>query len=330
MNRGYEDEVNFRKEQERRRKMEEDELDRKRLEGLKRQDELEYQMRKEQKNRLLSEQLNDLDKYNRKKELDNLKKAEEGKENKKLFDEENQRMLGPYNQYRNRLNDLNNKIYGNVYKYNDLMNGPINKDAFNAKNDFEFNRIIAEQREKDRENQKKNPLGLDQRLKEMENLKEIDRHFQKEKQNNQKLYKEYLDNQNEVNYLAKLNKPPEDTRPQLLMPAYWYPNRPIPIHKKAKDSLLFSKNPNNYFDKDMNRFFHWDSQYNTLMDYDSSGRYLGDSKLRHNPITCPVNDYYYNKYVNKLKKNSEFIPNPNSRSAGEYYRNSVNPNKITY
>ena len=81
------------KEQERRRKMEEDELDRKRLEGLKRQDELEYQMRKEQKNRLLSEQLNDLDKYNRKKELDNLKKAEEGKENKKLFDEENQRML---------------------------------------------------------------------------------------------------------------------------------------------------------------------------------------------------------------------------------------------
>ena len=82
MNRGYEDEVNFRKEQERRRKMEEDELDRKRLEGLKRQDELEYQMRKEQKNRLLSEQLNDLDKYNRKKELDNLKKAEEGKKTK--------------------------------------------------------------------------------------------------------------------------------------------------------------------------------------------------------------------------------------------------------
>ena len=162
-----------------------------RLEKLeKRQDKLEYQMRKEQKNRLLSEQLNDLDKYNRKKELDNLKKAEEGKENKKLFDEENQRMLGPYNQYRNRLNDLNNKIYGNVYKYNDLMNGPINKDAFNAKNDFEFNRIIAEQREKDRENQKKNPLGLDQRLKDMENLKEIDRQFQKEKQNNQKLYKE--------------------------------------------------------------------------------------------------------------------------------------------
>ena len=135
-------------------------------------------------------------------------------------------------------------------------------------------------KEKDRENQKKNPLGLDQRLKDMENLKEIDRQFQKEKQNNQKLYKEYLDNQNEVNYLAKLNKPPEDTRPQLLMPAYWYPNRPIPIHKKAKDSLLFSKNPNNYFDKDMNRFFHWDSQYNTLMDYDSSGRYGAERCFR--------------------------------------------------
>ena len=36
---------------------------------------------------------------------------------------------------------------------------------------------------------------------------------------------------------------------------------------------------------------------------------IGDSKLRHNPITCPVNDYYYNKYVNKLKKESEIVPN---------------------
>ena len=330
MNRGYEDEANMRREKERRRKMEEAEMDRKRLEGIKRQEEMEYQMRQEQKKRLLNEQLNDLDRYNRKKELDNMKKAEEGKENLKLFDEENQKWLDPYNQYKNKLDAMNNKIYGNVYKYNDFLHDPISKDAFKAKNDFEFNRMIAEQRERDRENQRKNPLGLEQRMKDMENQKELDRQFQKEKQNNQKLYKDYLDNQNEVNYLAKLNKPPEDTRPQLLMPAYWYPNRPIPLHKKAKDSLLFSKNPNNYFDKDMNRFFHWDSQYNTLMDYDNSGKYLGDSRLRHNPITCPVNDYYYNKYVNRLKKNSEYVPNPNSRSAGNIYNGSVNPNKITY
>ena len=36
--------------------------------------------------------------------------------------------------------------------------------------------------------------------------------------------------------------------------------------------------------------------------------------MRHNPITCPVNDYYYNKYINKLKKESEVIPYENDRA----------------
>ena len=36
--------------------------------------------------------------------------------------------------------------------------------------------------------------------------------------------------------------------------------------------------------------------------------------MRHNPITCPVNDYYYNKYINKLKKESEVIPFDNNRT----------------
>ena len=58
----------------------------------------------------------------------------------------------------------------------------------------------------------------------------------------------------------------------------------------------------------MNNFFKGDVSRNTLLDYEGTSRYLGDSKLRHNPITCPVNDYYYNKYVNKLKKESEIIP----------------------
>jgi hypothetical protein len=33
--------------------------------------------------------------------------------------------------------------------------------------------------------------------------------------------------------------------------------------------------------------------------YKERGNYLGDSRLRHNPITCPVDDVEYNKYVNK-------------------------------
>ena len=62
----------------------------------------------------------------------------------------------------------------------------------------------------------------------------------------------------------------------------------------------------------MNGFFKGDASSSTLMDYEGNNRYLGDSKLRHNPITFPVNDYYYNKYVNKLKKESEYIPGKNN------------------
>ena len=62
----------------------------------------------------------------------------------------------------------------------------------------------------------------------------------------------------------------------------------------------------------MDNFFRGDAETNTLLDYEGNNRYLGDSRLRHNPITCPVNDYYYNKYVNKLKKDSEYIPTNNS------------------
>ena len=131
--------------------------------------------------------------------------------------------------------------------------------------------------------------------------------------NRQNLYKEYLDNQNQLDRLNKMKNQGDDMRPQLLMPAYYYPNLPQPIYHKACDSLLASKDQENYFGKDMNKFFRGDASSNTLLDYEGTSRYLGDSKLRHNPITCPVNDYYYNKYVSKLKKESEIIP-VNARS----------------
>jgi hypothetical protein len=308
MIRGYEDEANYRKEQQKRRKMEEIEADRKRLEGMGNQEEQEHKLKNDQKKKLLNEQLNDLDEFNRKKARDQQKKLAEDELNRQLFAEQDRRMLEPLNQYKDRLNNMNNRIYGNVYKYNGILNSPIDNDAFNAKDDYEFNRRIAEQRARERDDRRRNPEGLEERLRDMEQNKYDKGDDLLEKRNNQRLYKQYLDGQNEANYLKKKSQPQEDTRPQLIMPAYWYPNRPIPINRKARDSLLFSKNQNQYFDKDMNKFFRWDSQYNTLMDYDNSGRYLGDSDLRHNPITCPVNDYYYNKYVNKLKKNSEYIP----------------------
>lgn len=159
----------------------------------------------------------------------------------------------------------------------------------------------------------------------MEQEKTIGQQSQREKNDNQKLYREYLDNQNKMNQLNKLTEP-KYFGPQLLMPAYLYPNRPIPLNKKAADSLQFSKQSNKIFDKDMNKFFDWDSQYYTMMDYPNNGRYLGDSMLRHNPITCPVNDYYHNRYINQLKKRSEYIQiSPNDNNIKPLERSSSSP-----
>ena len=145
----------------------------------------------------------------------------------------------------------------------------------------------------------------------LQQKKELEDDAKKKRENDlnrQKLYKEYLDNQNQLDKLNRLKNQRDDMRPQLIMPSYYYPNLPEPIYHKARDSLLASKNQENYFGKSMKKFFSEDASRSTLLDYEGSSRYLGDSKLRHNPITCPVNDYYYNKYVNKLKKESEVIP----------------------
>lgn len=297
------------------------EAEKKSLEHLKYEEELERQRKLDQKNRLYNNAIDDLNNFNRRKELDNLRKAADDEKNKKLMDEQNQKMLIPYQRYRDQLANANDRIYNNAYKYNGILGNPIDQNAFGTRNDFVFNKNIAMQHEREKDELRRNPQGVDERLRNMEKEKELEAKLHQDKLDNQKLYKEYLDNQNEVKNLSKLNAPTEDSRPMLLMPAYFYPNRPVPLYKKAKDSLLFSKNPDNYFDQDMNKFFHWDSQYNTLMDYPNDRKYLGDSRLRHNPITCPVNDYYYNKYVNRLKKNSEYVPPQINKSQPEMKRN---------
>lgn len=294
------------------------------MQSIREQEALEDQKLREQKQRILNQQINDLNDYKKRKEILNRQKELEGLADKKLVEEHDNNRNDSYNAYKNKILDNNRRIYGNAQLFNGLVGSPINKEAFNSKNDFEFNKYVAFQRERERKANRFNPNLHDEIMKEMEKDRQENRKLHQDKLDSQKLYKEYLDNQNEVNYLTKMNQPIEDSRPQLLMPAYWYPNRPIPLHRKARDSLLASKHPKEYFDKDMGRFFHWDSQYATLMDYDINGNYLGDSALRHNPITCPVNDYYYNKYVNRLKKNSEYIPQTN-RSAPR-----VNPRGYNY
>jgi hypothetical protein len=317
--RGYEDEYNARKAQLKKQKELEDAEYRKQFVDVGALEKAEKEKEQAKKKHLLREQMNDLDLINKKKEFENQREKDNDKNMmKNLRDPWGKQ----YNAFKDNLAKKNDRIFGNASKFNNLLGSPLDPNIFNAKNDDEFNKLLAEAKAK--EKNIKDPTELEQALK---NLDEWNKGLKKQKEDNknrQKLYKEYLDNQTELEKLHKIKNNGDDMRPQLLMPAYYYPNLPEPVYHKARDSLLASKNQEEYFGKDMDRFFRGDASSNTLINYEGNNRYLGDSKLRHNPITCPVNDYYYNKYVNKLKKESEYIPGVNNNMNNNNYARSMN------
>ena len=277
---------------------------------------LERQILNQKKKDLFNSQMNDLNNFNNhKNQINELKKLDDIK-TKKLIDYENENFLNEYKIYQNRLKNMNKNIYRNVNDYNNYFK-KINPNIINCNNDYEFNLKIAEEKLENQRLNKFNPVGIEQRIDFMNNLQDEEKNLKEKKLFNQKMYKNYLDNQNKMNKINML-KNNYDYKNNLLLPAYYYPNRPIPIYKKAKDSLLFSKNQSQILNNhNLKKFFEYDSQFNTLIDYENNNNnntYLGDSNLRHNPITCPVNDYNYNKYINLFKKKCEYIPNNNERS----------------
>ena len=308
MMKGYENESDLKREKMRRMKLKQNEEERKKLVDVDAMTRIEKEKERERKRRLYNDQMDDLDKFNRRKELNYLKQKQEDEKIIKNFKNESDKWDLPYNQMQDKLRNSNNRMFGNISKYNNILGEPIDPKVFGAKNDLEFNKMIADQKELRRRQEKLNPNYYNELMKQKKELEEDMKRKRENDINRQKLYKEYLDNQNQLDKLNKLKNQRDDMRPQLIMPSYYYPNLPEPIYHKARDSLLASKNQENYFGKNMNKFFSGDASSNTLLDYEGSSRYLGDSKLRHNPITCPVNDYYYNKYINRLKKESEVIP----------------------
>ena len=319
---GYEDEYNARKLNLKKQKELEDAEERKKFVDVGGLEKAEREKEQIKKKNLLREQLNDLDMINRKKEFENQKEKDD---DKNLIKNQKDPWGKQYLSFRDNLAKKNNRIFGNASKYNNVLGTPVDPNIFNAKNDDEFNKLYAEAQAKERN--KIDPTELNQALKNLDEYKKGLKKQKEDNKNRQKLYKEYLDNQTELDKLNKMKNSGDDMRPQLLMPSYYYPNLPEPVYHKARDSLLASKNQEEYFGKDMDRFFRGDASSNTLINYEGNNRYLGDSKLRHNPITCPVNDYYYNKYVNKLKKESEYIPGRNnnySRSMSMPRDNFVN------
>ena len=323
MMKGYENESDLKREKMRRMKLKQNEEERKKLVNVDAMTRIEKEKERERKRRLYNDQMDDLDKFNRRKELNYLKQKQEDEKIIKNFKNESDKWDLPYNQMQDKLRNSNNRMFGNISKYNNILGDPIDPKVFGAKNDLEFNKMIADQKELRRRQEKLNPNYYNELMKQKKELEEDMKRKRENDINRQKLYKEYLDNQNQLDKLNKLKNQRDDMRPQLIMPSYYYPNLPEPIYHKARDSLLASKNQENYFGKNMNKFFSGDASSNTLLDYEGSSRYLGDSKLRHNPITCPVNDYYYNKYINRLKKESEVIPVDYNRAQNNQRNNLI-------
>ena len=323
MMKGYENESDLKREKMRRMKLKQNEEERKKLVDVDAMTRIEKEKERERKRRLYNDQMDDLDKFNRRKELNYLKQKQEDEKIIKNFKNESDKWDLPYNQMQDKLRNSNNRMFGNISKYNNILGDPIDPKVFGAKNDLEFNKMIADQKELRRRQEKLNPNYYNELMKQKKELEEDMKRKRENDINRQKLYKEYLDNQNQLDKLNRLKNQRDDMRPQLIMPSYYYPNLPEPIYHKARDSLLASKNQENYFGKNMNKFFSGDASSNTLLDYEGSSRYLGDSKLRHNPITCPVNDYYYNKYINRLKKESEVIPVDYNRAQNNQRNNLI-------
>ena len=314
MMKGYENEFNLRRENMKKMKELEDEEDRKRLIDVNALGKDEKEKELERKRKLYNDQMHDLDNFNRRKLLNDLREREEDEKIIKNMPNQIEKLYLPLNRMKDKLRNSNDLMYGHISKYNNIIGEPVDPNTFNAKNDSEYNKMIAEQRAKKRREDKMNPDITNEVLQKKKELEDDTKKKRENDLNRQKLYKEYLDNQNQLDKLNRLKHQNDDMRPQLIMPSYYYPNLPEPIYHKARDSLLASKNQENYFGKSMKKFFGGDASRSTLLDYEETSKYLGDSKLRHNPITCPVNDYYYNKYINKLKKESEVIPFDNNRT----------------
>ena len=138
MMKGYENESDLRREKRRRKKMMENEEERKKLIDVDAITRAEKAKERERKQQLYNEQMEDLDKFNRRKELNYLKRKKEDEKILKNFQNESDKWDLPYNQMQDKLRNSNSRMYGNISNYNNILGDPIDPRAFEAKNDLEF------------------------------------------------------------------------------------------------------------------------------------------------------------------------------------------------
>ena len=178
----------------------------------------------EKKKILLRDQLNQLELVNQKKAYENQRDKEN---DANLLKNVRDPWGKQYITFKNNLSKKNDRIFGNAEKLNNLLKNPYDPNIFKAKNDLEYNKLMAEA--KLREKHKIDPTELEKVNKDFNDYNDGLKRLKEENKNRQKLYKQYLDNQTELDKLNKLKNVGDDMRPQLLMPAYYYPNLPEPV-----------------------------------------------------------------------------------------------------
>ena len=244
------------------------------------QNEISRKLNQEKKEKLRLQLEQDLIDY-RKRKFD--EKQKEKRESEEFFIKEinNDIFLNSEKRYRSKISRMNNNIYKNANLYNDYLNNGKNKDLFSSNNDLIFNQKVAELKQK--EKQEKMLQSMDNIKMQSQNnlLKNMyEQQMKEQKLLDQKNYREFLDKQK---YEHKKNKSNNNillsSGEQLLMPGYRYSNVPKPLI-----NYTFGRNlsvANNFKNEDeTNKKF-----------------YLGDSTLKHNPITCPVEDLSPRKYI---------------------------------
>jgi hypothetical protein len=188
---------------------------------------------------------------------------------------------------------MNNKIYNNALNLNGYIQNQSpstnkNNEPYYLKNDYEFNKRLAELKAQEKEIQRKDPSGVNARLQEADRLRDFESKLRAEKIENQKLYKDYLDTQKVIKVNKSFTNGNEPSEDQLIMPGYHFPSRPIATGKKASDSINWVKN--NHVETLNNGYGQNPKNY-----------YLGNTMLRHNPITEPLDNIDYNKYLTKQR-----------------------------
>lgn len=270
--------------------------------------------------------------YLQKQQDRNWQKAQEDELCLKGQDEKNRIELMRQEEYKMMMNNKNNQIYKNLINYSGYLNNnnlQSNNEPFHLMNDSQLNRYIANQKERERLALRKDSTGK----KEFDDLKAVmseEDKFNKEKKfNSQKAYKEFLDKQ--YHELQNQKNPIKEPFSGDILPSYKYPSLPIPLYKKAKDSIHLVKNNILFENQNVNMkdFFTNDIQNYTMMDqHDKRFNFNNESSLNDNPIVNPIDRFEFNKYMaENIRSEKNGLSSNKSLNT---LKNSYNPKSKAY